>query len=358
MRFIFRTNYDQDIDLARDRVDRFWYGLLLAALLVAPLTLEAFWIGELSYVFIMGVVSVGLMLLIGFTGQASIGHGAFLGIGAYIHAILLARGYDFFTSALCATLGTSLIGMALGFPTLRLIGIYLAMATLAFAVIVEFVLVHWESVTNGFSGFRVSDPTVFGHAVSEPATLYYLSLAAVVGTTLVALNLLRSPSGRAFVAIRDSEIAAQSMGVHLARYKTTAFAISAGMTGLGGALFAHKIGFLAPDAFGIMLSIQLLLMVVVGGMGSIRGALFGALFVGALPQLIALSRDSLPARIAEQPGLEPGVFGLILVAAIIFEPAGIDGRWVKIKLFFSRFPLYRKATFVRQKMYMKTERLK
>lgn len=358
MRFVFRTAYDQDIDLCRDAVDRFWYGLLLLLLLLAPLALESFWLGELSYVFIMGIASIGLMLLTGFAGQVSLGHGAFLGIGAYAHAILLANGFDFATAIVGATSVTALIGAFLGFPALRLVGIYLAMATLAFAVIVEFVLARWERLTKGFNGFQVPSPMIFGHPMTDPAVLYYVSLAAVTGTVLLVLNLLRTPSGRAFVAIRDSEIAAQSMGVHLARYKTVVFAISAGLTGLAGALFAHKIRYLAPDAFGIALSIQLLLMIVVGGLGSMRGAMFGAVFVGVLPQIIALSRDFLPLRVTQQPGLEPGIFGLILVAMILFEPAGMNGRWVKIKFFFSQFPMYRKATFERQRMYMKSERLK
>ena len=173
---------------------------------------------------------------------------------------------------------------------------------------------------------------------------------------LAALNVLRSPTGRAMIAIRDSEIAAQSMGVNLALYKTIAFGLSAFFTGLAGALFAHKIGFLAPDAFNVLLSIQLLLLVVVGGLGSLHGAIYGAIFVGALPQFIAIGRDFLPPNIASQPGLEPGLFGLILVLFIMFEPLGIYGRWLKIKLYFDLFPLYKRATFKRQKSYTKSER--
>ena len=170
------------------------------------------------------------------------------------------------------------------------------------------------------------------------------------------------------------------MGVNLARYKTIAFAYSAALMGLAGALFAHKIGFLAPDIFTILLSIQFLLMVVVGGLGSLHGAVFGAIFVALLPQLIAMLRDSIPASMADaarsartsadrrhrrgigdfvkKPGLEPGIFGLILVLVILFEPLGIYGRWLKIRLFFSTFPLYKRATFKRQKSYMRSERLR
>ncbi|MBX3453394.1 branched-chain amino acid ABC transporter permease [Ferrovibrio sp.] len=356
MRFFFKTDYNQDINLFRDGVDRFWYGLLILALLVAPSVLEDFYLGEISYVFVLSIIGIGLMLLTGFTGQVSLGHAAFLGIGAYTHAVLLSHGAPFPVSMAAAALLSAAVGVAIGFPALRLTGIYLAIATLAFAFIIEHVLIKWESVTGGFKGFPVERPEYFGITITDDIPFYYLSLFCLVLAVLAALNLLRSPTGRAFIAIRDSEIAAQSMGVNLARYKTTAFAVSAGFTGFGGALFAHKIGYLAPDAFNILLSIQLLLMVVVGGLGSIHGAIFGAMFVGALPQAIAIGRDYLPETIARQPGLEPGLFGLILVFFILFEPYGIYGRWLKVKLYFSLFPLYKKATFKKQKSYTKSER--
>jgi branched-chain amino acid transport system permease protein len=193
-------------------------------------------------------------------------------------------------------------------------------------------------------------------------------------------NLLRSPTGRAWIAIRDSEIAAQSMGVHLAIYKSVAFAYSAGVMGLAGALFAHKIAYLAPDIFTILLSIQFLLLVIVGGLGSLHGAVFGAIFVALLPPLISILRDSIPSSLADvaaatglgpigslgaaigaflsKPGVEAGIFGLILVLVILLEPLGMYGRWLKIKLFFSTFPMYKASTFRRQKSYMRSERLR
>ena len=170
--------------------------------------------------------------------------------------------------------------------------------------------------------------------------------------------MLRSPTGRAMVAVRDSETSAQSMGIHLAYTKGLAFAISAAFTGLAGGLFAHKISYLAPDGFTLIMSIQLLLMVVVGGLGSMHGVIFGAFFIGLLPQGIAIFRDSVPPTIAQIPGLEPGIFGLILVLFLIYEPLGIYGRWCKIRLFFEEFPLYRKATYKKQKSYLRTERLR
>jgi branched-chain amino acid transport system permease protein len=160
------------------------------------------------------------------------------------------------------------------------------------------------------------------------------------------------------VAIRDSEISAQSMGINLAFYKTVSFAISAGLTGLAGALFGHYVRHLAPDSFGILLSIQLVTIVFIGGLGSLHGAIFGAVFVALLPQVIALVRDDLPFDIGRLPGLEPSLFGLILVLVIMFEPTGIHGRWLKLKRYFLAFPLHKRTTFRRQKSYAKTERLR
>jgi branched-chain amino acid transport system permease protein len=358
MRFIFKTTYDQDLRLFPHRGAIFWYAVLGLVLLVAPALLEDYYVGELSFVFIWAIAGIALMLLVGFTGQVSLGHAAFLGIAAYAHAFMVGHGVPFLVSMPLAALIAGAVGFLLGLPALRMQGIYLAIATLSFAMIFEQIFIRWESVTGGFRGLAVPKPEILGWHFDDENSFYFLCLAVLVLVVLAALNLLRAPTGRAWVAIRDSEIAAQSMGVNLAVYKTLAFAASAFFTGLAGVLFAHKVGYLAPDIFTIVLSIQLLLLVVVGGVGSLHGAIFGAIFVAILPDAIAIGRDYLPERIAHQPGLEPGLYGLILVLFILFEPLGIYGRWVKIKLYFSLFPLYKKATFKRQKSYMKSERLR
>ena len=187
--------------------------------------------------------------------------------------------------------------------------------------------------------------------------VYYAALVVLIFVLWVSVNILRTPLGRAMVAIRDSEISAQSMGVNLKLYKTIAFAISAGITGLAGGLFAQYVNFLAPDSFDILLSIQFLTIVFVGGVGSLHGAIFGALFVRLLPQAIALVRDDLPGNLGHLPGLEPSLFGLFLVLCILFEPEGIYGRWIKIKLWFQTAPLRRRTGFRRQKSYARSERV-
>jgi len=369
MRFLFKTNYEQDVRLAKHSGYIWSYATLMLILLVIPYLLDEYYIGQLTQLFIVAIAGVGLMLLAGYTGQVSLGHAAFFGIGAYTEAVLSGNGmalpfmdepivFSFLLSFPLAGVFAALAGIAIGIPALRLVGVYLAIATFAFAIIVEEVFSRWESVTNGYSGLMV-EAIYFGDMeLTDGLPFYFLCLGVLIAVILFSLNLLRSPTGRAMMAVRDSEISAQSMGVNLAKTKTTAFAISAGITGLAGALFAHKLGFLSPESFTVLQSMELLVLVIVGGLGSLHGAVFGAMFVLALPQGLAIFKDFLPVQLAEQPGLEPLIFGLILVFFIIFEPMGIYGRWLKVKLYFQMFPLYKKATFKRQKSYMKSERLK
>ena len=168
------------------------------------------------------------------------------------------------------------VGFLVGLPALRMHGIYLAIATLAVAEIFQHIFIRWESVTGGFRGLPVPKAEIAGFRFDDEVSFYFLCLVVLAAMMLGALNILRSPTGRAWVAIRDSEIAAQSMGVNLAYYKTRSFAISAAVTGLAGALYAHQIKFLGPDQFTLMTSIEFLMMVVIGGMGSLHGAVLGA----------------------------------------------------------------------------------
>ena len=380
MRFVFKTSYGQDLGLFRDAIQRNWYLALVVVALIVPMVLRDYLV-DISLVFIYGLCGLALMVLAGYTGLVSLGHGAFLGIGAYAHVYFTQDlGLPWVVSVALAAVFTAASGVIVGLPALRMTGVYLTIATLAFALIIQEVFSQWDRVTGGLKGKAVDKAVIFGVSFANEVVFYFLCLVVLTGALGLTANLLRSPTGRAWVAIRDSEIAAQSMGVNLAVYKTMAFAYSAGLMGVAGALFAHKIGFLAPDIFSVLLSIQFLLMVVVGGLGSLHGAVLGAIFVAMLPVVISQLRDTVPVwggqavaivgaeasrtvfqaleRFVKQPGLEPGVFGLILVFCILFEPLGLYGRWVKIKVYFSTFPLYKRATFRRQRAYMRSERLR
>ncbi|MCY7319610.1 MAG: branched-chain amino acid ABC transporter permease [Ramlibacter sp.] len=358
MRFIFKTDYGQDIRLARHGGHTFCYGALVLLLVAAPWLVPEYWLAQLTFVLIYGIVGLGLMLLAGFTGLFSLGHAAFLGVGAYTQGYLTTHGVPFPIALAGAAALSAAVGVVVGLPALRVKGIYLGIATLSFGFIVEEVFARWESVTGGNSGMHLKSPELFGVSLGSGQGFYFLCLLIAVFATLAILNLLRSPTGRAFVAIRDSEISAQSMGIHLARYKTLSFALSAALAGIGGALYAHKLMFISPDQFNILQSIDLLLMVVIGGLGSVHGAFLGAIFLISMPQLISLTKDYLPPVIGQAPGLQSVVYGAVLIGFVLFEPLGLYGRWVKVRTWFQLFPFYRKGLFKRQKSFTKSDRLK
>ncbi len=358
MRFLFKTDYNQDIALAKHNGQVFWYSLLGVLLAAAPWIIPEYWLAQLTFILIYSIVGLGLMLLAGFTGLFSLGHAAFLGVGAYTQAVLTSMGWPFPLALACAAGLSAAVGLVVGLPALRVKGIYLGMATLSFGFIVEEVFARWEKVTGGNSGIHIKAPDLFGWKLNSGEEFYFLCLVIAVLSTLAIVNLLRSPTGRAFVAIRDSEISAQSMGIHLARYKTLSFALSAALAGIGGALYAHKLQFISPEQFNIIQSIDLLLMVVIGGLGSVHGAFLGAIFLISMPQVISLGKDYLPAAIGQAPGLQSVVYGAVLIAFVLFEPLGIYGRWLKLRTYFQLFPFYRKGLFKRQKSFLKSDRLK
>ena len=381
MRFLFKTDYEDDIRLFPHSGYLVSYGLLTAVLLVAPYALSSYLMSQLVFVCIYATVGVALLILTGFTGQASLGHAAFLAIGAYTAAYLQKYNVPFPVYFLAAGLLTGIIGAMVGFPALRLTGIYLVIATISFALIVEEILARWESVTNGNEGMRVKTLSLLGVTVPRDSpTFYYLCLAVLVLTIVGTLNLLRSPTGRAFVAIRDSETAARSMGVNVALYKVKSFAISAAITGFAGVLFAHKLSFISPEMFTLQLSIEFIIVILIGGTFSLHGAVLGAIFIVMIDPFLTYLKDDMPgiiagvaatlgvgaeraahiqsnvAAFASLNGLKGAIYGIIIVLFVLFEPLGLYGRWLKIKLFFQLFPLYKRATFKRQKIYVKSER--
>ncbi len=381
MRFLFKTNYDQDIRLFQHAGHWWSYIALFAVLLIAPLLISQYLQSQLVFVFIYAIVGVALMILTGFTGQGSLGHAAFLAIGAYTAAYMQARGFTFWQYFIVAGCLSGTVGAIVGFPALRLHGIYLLIATISFGFIVEEILARWESVTHGNEGLRVRTLNLFGTPVPRDSdAFYYLCLGVLVMVVFATLNLMRSPTGRAFIAIRDSETAAKSMGINLAAYKVKAFAISAAITGLAGCLFAHKMSFISPEMFTLLLSIEFIMVIIIGGAIGLHGAILGAIFMVMIDPALTWLKDDVPgllsnlvrtfggsaeaaagvksatSSIASAPGIKGAIYGLIIVLFILFEPYGLYGRWLKIKLYFQMFPMYKKATFKRQKTYVKTER--
>ena len=381
MRFIFKTDYEQDIRLLQHGGYWWSYGLLIAVLAAAPFLVSSYVQSQLVFVFIYAIVGVALMILVGFTGQGSLGHAAFLAIGAYTAGYLQSHGLPFAVYFPAAGILTGLIGAVVGIPALRLHGIYLLIATISFAFIVEEVLARWESVTHGNEGMRIKAIDLFGQSVSRDGNgFYFLCLAILVLVIIGTLNLMRSPTGRAFIAIRDSETAAKSMGIDLARYKVKSFAISAAITGLAGTLYAHKLSFISPEMFTLLLSIEFIMVIIIGGAFGLHGAVLGAIFIVMVDPLLTMLKDDVPGHVAtlsrgfgatqdaarqlqdrlyaifSAPGLKGAIYGLIIILFVLFEPLGLYGRWLKLKLYFQLFPLYKRATFRRQKTYVKSER--
>ncbi len=356
MKFDYHRRYRDGFALLRNPGQRWSYGLLMAVLCALPWLATPFVLGELSYVFILCIASLGLMVLTGYTGQVSLGHAAFVAIGAYTHAWLLSRGVPVVLSLPLAGLVCAGSGWLLGIPAIRVSGLYLAMVTLAFAIIVEQVIGQWASVTGGFTGLAVAEARVAGLALDGPRTFYFFCLLVLVAVLLALLNLLRSGLGRAFIGVRDSEAAAYALGIRVERVKIGAFALSAGVTGLAGALLAHHLRYLTPDGFTLLLSLEMVLMVVIGGLGSLRGAVLGAVLISLMPTLISRLKPWLPQSVASQFGLETFIFGLVLALFVLFEPGGLNGRWLKLRVFIESFPLYRRGTYRRTKRYMRSER--
>jgi len=379
VRPIFQTDYGQDIQLFRHGGYWWSYGVLLLLVLAAPLAVGSYLQSQIVFVFIYAIVGVGLLILAGFAGQVSLGHAAFLAIGAYTAGYMQRHGVPFLIYLPLSVVLTGAVGALVGFPALRLSGIYLVIATIAFGFIIEEVAARWESVTNGNDGLRIRQIELFGLTLSRDGYgFYYLCLGVLLVVLLLALNLLRSPTGRAFVAIRDSETAAQSIGINLSVYKVVAFSISAGMTGLAGCLYAHKMSFISPEMFTLLLSLEFVIVILIGGVGSLHGAVLGSIFVVMVDPFLSYLKDDLPRGIGElarsfgvanpgalqdtlaavggAAGLKGAIYGLIIIVFIVFEPYGLYGRWLKIRLYFELFPLYKKATFKRQKTYVKSER--
>jgi branched-chain amino acid transport system permease protein len=356
MRFHYDTSYLDAGRLLRYPSEKITYGGLIVGLLVMPWVLPPFYLGELTYLFILAIASLGLMVLVGFTGLISLGHAAFLAIGAYAHAWAMTQGLPFVPSIVLASALAGLVGLAIGLPVIRVSGLYLAMVTLAFSIVIEHVIGGWTSVTGGYSGLPVPPPVVLALDLGAHVPFYFLCLTILAAVLLGLHNLLSERIGRALIAVRDSEAAASSLGIWTSGYKVLAFVISAFVSGLAGALMAHKVQYLTPEGFGLALSLELMLMVVIGGLGSLRGAVLGAILIGLLPTAISKLKPLLPTAFSAQFGLESFLFGLILALFVLFEPGGLNGRWLKLKVFLQTFPLYRKDTFRRGRSYMRSER--
>jgi branched-chain amino acid transport system permease protein len=281
--------------------------------------------------------------LTGFTGQISLGHAAFIGVGAYTSAILITRlGFSFWLSIPFAGLVAALAGMIIGIPSLRVKGLYLCIATLAAQFIFEFIFIHWESMTKGITGINIPSPRIGSLEFITEKEFYWITLFFVVLGVGYARNLVRSRMGRAFVAIRDRDLSAEIIGINLFRYKLSAFAISSFYAGVAGALWVTFLKVVTPDHFPFILSIQYLAMIIVGGLGSVLGSIFGAIFITLTPELLNYLSEIVkmyaPGHEEIFVPMKEVIFGLLIVLFLIFEPRGLAEIWNRIKNFFRLWP--------------------
>jgi branched-chain amino acid transport system permease protein len=319
-------SYAEDLRFARKRVTRTLLAVLVAALLALP------WLAPNHVTFLATLIAlyaIGVMgqnLLIGYTGQISFGQAGFLAIGAFAFGHLRNWGAPFPLALLGAGGLAALAGALVGFPSLRLKGPYLSIATLGFGVAVYQAFVNWEALSGGRSGLAIAKLPVMP-GLSSTQTVYYLYLGLLACFTLATYNLVSSYVGRAFVAIRDSDIAAEVNGVSLTRYKLLAFAISSFYTGVHGALYAQVLGHIEPQIFNVLESLTLFVAVIIGGVASVEGSILGAAFVLIVPKLFAEYREMVPV-----------VYGVTILIVLIFEPLGLHGRWLRTRLYFQLWP--------------------
>jgi branched-chain amino acid transport system permease protein len=319
-------SYREDLKFLRRPLARGLVLGLLAVLALLPVVAQEHHLFVATLIAAWAVGVMGQNLLVGYAGQVSFGQAGFLAVGAYAFGHLRLGGVPFLPALALAGLAAGAAGVLVGFPSLRLKGPYLAIATLGFAVAVYQVLVNWEAVSGGRAGLAVHRIDALP-GLTRAATVYYAYLALLVLLALAAYNLVSSYVGRAFVAVRDSEIAAEVSGVNLTRYKLLAFGLSSFYTGVQGALVAQLLGHLEPQMFTVAESITMFVAVVVGGIASIEGSLLGAAFVILVPQAFAAYRELVPA-----------VFGVTILLVMILEPYGFAGRLLKARLYFALWP--------------------
>lgn len=342
----YREDYGRELTVFQTDFGRLWLGIGLLFLFGAcPWLLSPYLLYVANMIGIAAIAAVGLNLLIGYTGQISLGHGAFIGVGAYAAAILATRLHVPFLLTLPLAGGiTALVGMVFGIPSGRLKGLYLTIATLAGQFIIEYVLIHWESLTRGTMGITLPAPALFGWALGGDLFYFFVIFLSLVVMTWIAVNLIRTRFGRAFIAIRDNDRAAEGMGIPIFRYKLLAFGISSFYAGFAGALWGWYMMSITTEPFNLMLSVEYIAMVIIGGLGNMSGAIFGAIFIMGLNELLRALTEFLMnsgwfagAALTLAP-LREFVFGLAIVLFILFEPRGIAEVWRIVRSGFRLWP--------------------
>ena len=346
-----KRDYYEDIQLLNSKVLWFWFLMLIAALITFPFVASNYYIYIANYMAINVLVTVGLNILVGYTGQISLGHAGFFAIGAFSTVLLMGKlSFPFLVALALSGVLAALFGFILGLPALRLEGPYLAIATLGFGMAITQVIGRWE-LFGGRMGIQAPPLKLFGfYPITTDRDLYFIIVTITFLLTWAARNLMKTKVGRAFIAIRDSDIAAETMGVNLTYYKTLAFAISAFYAGIAGGLMAFMLGFINPSSFNFILSIYFLAFVIVGGVGTIFGSIMGGVVMTWLILMLDKVQDlayigDILMTISERWMSVTGIhnvssiiLGLIIVLIVVFEPLGLYGFWIRTKIYWKTWP--------------------
>lgn len=336
-------SYRRDEALLRTPAQGFWALALLAGLAVFPFVASPYFLFLACLVGITVIGTTGLNILTGFTGQISIGHSAFIGIGAYA-ATWLASSYGMPLEVTLpfGVLLATIVGVIVGLPSLRIKGLYLAIATMAAAVTFEFIVIHWTEVTGGNVGLALKPATLFTIDLNSNFRMYWIIMGLAVILVFMALNLFRTRVGRAFIAIRDRDISAEVLGINLHKYKLISFAVSSAYAGCAGVLYAYFFKVVTPEQFPLAVSIFYLAAVIVGGMGSVLGGILGAIFMTMVPEMLSLVTNLVTPIYPDAPSvlapLREIVFGALIIGFLLFEPDGLAEIWRRIRRFFFLWP--------------------
>ena len=332
-----------------------WIPLLILFVILLPFVLKSSTFSYKYYLYVINlagiyiILTIGLDILSGYTGLMSLGHAAFLALGAYFSAIMVDQfGIPFELSLFLTPFLVGCLGFVIGFPALRVQGIYLGLTTMGFGFIVKRLIIVFSSWTGGSAGLHVSDAKLFGWTINSDWENYFVIYFFVIISVIICRRLVKSKLGRAFMSIRDSEQAAIASGINLPKYKMISFFISGSFAGLAGVLFAHTSNFISTDHFDILLSVYFIVMLMIGGMGSIYGAVLGTLFIVLMENLfIPLFEDSLSKYMYLETGdFQAFIFGLIMLIFIIFQPLGFYGMWLKMKIYWKIFPFNPRKRFI------------
>lgn len=344
----YKTDYKRDMTLYPLPISRFAVGLMIVLFFVAaPLLMSEYQLTLLSLVAIAVVGALGLNILVGYAGQLSIGHAAFMSVGAYTAANLVTKlDMPFLLTLPAGGLMAAAIGLVVGIPSLRIKGIYLAIATLAAQFIIEWIINHSPSISGGVqASIEIDRPTILGWKLDQAVELYLFLVTIAALAIVCTQNLIRSRIGRAFIAIRDQDIAAEIIGISVFKYKLYAFGISSFYAGVTGVLYTYYLGIASYEQFTLVVSIDYLAMIIIGGLGSILGSVLGAFFITLLPIGIRLFMENIGSLFLEPEALASIisqmrliVFGSLIIIFLIMEPEGLNRLWINIRNYFRVWP--------------------